>query len=123
MTTIIEALEGSVRKWALIAHGLGVDERAQNCPLCRTFLDDCFNNDIDAWCPVANKTGFGDCDATPYKYWSKHQRTFHHPYPGYHEYQIECPICRSLAQQELMFLQGILEEHLAAAREARNEGH
>ena len=110
---VIEVLEGSVRKWALIAHGLGVDEGKNNCALCREFS--CRD------CPVSDVTGYGGCLLTPYEAWLDHHE-YDHPRDEF-PLSLQCPTCRELAQWELMYLQGILEEHLAAAKEARNESH
>ena len=61
----LKALEGSIRKWDLICMGIGVDNRASNCPLCTEFVD----NDCEE-CPVYKSTGESDCDGSPYISWA-----------------------------------------------------
>jgi len=108
--TKIEAIRGSVRKWALIAHGLGEDHGPTNCALCSLYFAavETFNRYEESChrCSVKKTTGVKFCAKTPYADWCNHMDECH----GKDECEIRCPECRTLAQAELMFLQGILEE-------------
>jgi hypothetical protein len=57
----LKALRGSIKKWEDICSGVGVDNGADNCPLCTRFYSrQC------SGCPVMLKTGFDSCNGTPY---------------------------------------------------------
>ena len=61
-----EALEGSIRKWWLIAWGGGLDCGCYNCPLCDLFYDD---TQCEG-CPVWKATGEQEyCEGSPYEDW------------------------------------------------------
>lgn len=86
--TTIEALKGSIEKWAKIITGDAVDEGGYNCPLCRKFVlaEDAGPN--DSWdsgvggcdgCPVAERTGKPLCGGSPYDRWTPaFEREFEH---------------------------------------------
>ena len=106
----LEAIRGSIKKWSLIVHLNGEDKGCDNCPLCYLF-DDSYGCQ---GCPVYAYTGNNYCESTPYQAWhdhheAKHATTNHDIY--YHDYRIHCPECRRLAQEELMFLQSVLERY------------
>lgn len=58
------ALRASVRKWKKIAAGDMGSDGAENCPLCKLFLD----NDCRG-CPVFQLTRKQWCESTPYDVW------------------------------------------------------
>lgn len=66
--TVIKAIKGSIAKWDLIAHGVGVDSGTANCPLCKMF----FVSGFGGWgakcneCPVAERVYVDKCGFTPY---------------------------------------------------------
>lgn len=63
--TTRKALKGSIRKWVMIVNGTGIDDGADNCPLCRLFFDGGCKG-----CPVAEATGDARCIGSPYELWS-----------------------------------------------------
>lgn len=61
---MLKALRGSIAKWEKIVAGTGSDMGADNCPLCKTYAPP---PQIHCGaCPVAAKTGRGECRGTPY---------------------------------------------------------
>lgn len=62
------ALKGSIRKWERIVAGTGYDKGADNCPLCRLFMNRTGSCD---GCPVAEAVEIDGCDETPYMIWDK----------------------------------------------------
>lgn len=99
----LEALRGSIAKWAAIVDGTGADEGMDNCPLCKEFAyeygdgDDCFG------CPVRERTGKGDCYGSPYSNWRKTT-------PGEFPHLADTPEKKAAAQAELDFLISLLPE-------------
>ena len=106
----LEAIRGSIRKWSLIVHLEGADKGVYNCPLC-----DLFNNEEDGCqgCPIRTHTkGDNFCESTPYARWYAHCQDKHPKGSIFRDYhRIQCPECRKLAQEELMFLQGVLKRY------------
>ena len=97
----LKALVGSCKKWLDIARGKGVDESAENCPLCKMFLahDDCDG------CPIFEHTGRRTCKKTPYWNWIDHQKKVHNSNSAL---VVLCPKCASLAWREFMSLANLL---------------
>ena len=60
----LKALKGSIRKWARIAAGTGVDNGTRDCPLCALFFQQSCEE-----CPVRENTGRWHCRDTPYERW------------------------------------------------------
>lgn len=108
--TTREAHEGSVRKWDRILAGEGKDERNRNCPLCKLFPYRCENSKGEK-CPVYQKTGFTNCNKTPYREWLAHHNEHH--YTFIHCHKIECPTCGQLADNEVKFLKSFLPKEEA----------
>ena len=81
---VVEALEGSIKKWWDIKEGKGVDKGGLNCPLCLVNLS------CDT-CSVMIAIGKENCDDTPCKEWCRHQYLKH-----YNEQvmKIRCAIAR-----------------------------
>lgn len=59
----LKALEDSVQKWDLIAHGI-ITEDSVDCPLCELYLNDAA--DDCKKCPIYKKTKMESCYNTPY---------------------------------------------------------
>ena len=115
---ILEALIGGVLHWAKIAHGLGGSMGSDDCPLCVIFH--CDSIDSSCWgCPVCDKSNNNRfCCGTPYTDWCRHIVRDHRDagYSGMDEPMFSvngCTECRRLAQEELMFLYGLLIEYKA----------
>jgi hypothetical protein len=92
----LTALQGSIAKWQAIVDGTGVDNGAENCPLCQLFHAD-FRTDEEfgcSGCPVS-EAGHHGCGGTPYDAYS-HART-----EGKE---------REAAVKELAFLKSLLPE-------------
>ena len=73
---IIEAIEGSIKKWDAIAMGCKNDKNSANCSLCQLFIDD--SSDCSKWdtlgefksfCPVRLKSDCEGCENTPWDRW------------------------------------------------------
>lgn len=114
--TTIKALRQSIRKWALISVGLGVDDCADNCSLCQLYNYHCAYPNAGSfffrYCPVWDKVGERSCRDTPWVPWFEHQTRAHSRVKYIDNYKAECGECRTLANKELLFLQSLLEEHL-----------
>jgi len=118
----ISGLRGSVMKWSLIVHGIDVDKGVENCKLCNLFMygekdspvNEIFDSSLSCLgCPVREITRKEFCEDTPYSDWLDHQELRH---PDHFEdglLKVECPLCRKIAQEELMFLQRILENKIS----------
>lgn len=100
MSKAMEALEGSIKKWEGIVEGTGIDDGAENCPLCQMFGKISCEE-----CPVMKKTGEDECRKTPHQDWRIHQSREHYGLPS----KINCPTCKKLAQKELDFLISLRE--------------
>lgn len=105
------------KKWALIPVGLAADKGRLNCALCEHYdCTGCFDIGGNP-CPVSIAVGHHGCDFTPWIEWVDHA-TLHllrHP-----EAKIaRCGECRTLANQELMFLQRLLEALIRMERRER----
>ena len=91
---VIEALEGSIRKWQGIVAGTEVDKGAQNCALCQMFL---LRRKSCKGCPVSAATGHSGCRQTPYD--------------AFQDFDCECedhdPDLIKAAQAEVDFLIGL----------------
>lgn len=57
----LEALKGSIKKWEKIVDGTGVDNGADNCPLCKLFVMERCKD-----CPVYKETEEIFCRETPF---------------------------------------------------------
>lgn len=67
----LKALEGSIKKWADIVAGTGVDEGTDNCPLCKEFFKkQTPKGPYCVGCPVADKANAVGCHSTPYISWA-----------------------------------------------------
>ena len=97
----LKALEGSIEKWEKIVDGTGIDERDENCPLCKLYWG-CKS------CPVADTVARAGCNDTPYMEWCKHHAKKHPDGVWCPPMRVECPTCKRLAQKELDFLKSIL---------------
>lgn len=114
---ILEALRETIRKWAKISVGLEVDYGCKNCALCHIFILQ-FMDGRCGQCPISKKTDMFGCMGSAWDKWKIHQIRTHGPsYVKMHEspphwiFFTQCPECRRLAQEELMFLQSLLEEY------------
>ena len=91
------ALKGSIRKWERVLLGTGKELGVKNCPLCKIFntaVNCCFG------CPVMEKTGFDQCNGTPYREWVDSRR---------HRSQNNLTDAQTLAaKHELEFLKSLL---------------
>ena len=69
----LEALKGSIEKWERIVDGTGVDNRADNCPLCQLFYehDERYEHGGCHDCPVRLRTRRDECVGTPYDGWRR----------------------------------------------------
>jgi len=117
--TII-ALRGSIRKWDLIAQGIGLNEGGSNCPLCKMFCrgggwstGDCKE------CPVFLVTKNTQCGGTPYTEfvgWAGFDFEETLPEMGLDKYKMEmaCDAC----EREIEFLIGLLPEKARRKYEA-----
>lgn len=99
----LEALEGSIGKWAGIVGGTDVDYGRTNCSLCSSFRMD--SPDCGG-CPVKEKTKLQYCAGSPYEDWFEHVEEHSRYYP----YKVNCSECLRLAQAELDFLKSLLPE-------------
>ena len=106
----LEAIRGSIKKWSLIVHLNGEDNGKLNCPLCYLF-NDSYGCQGCQGCPVYAYTGNNYCESTPYQAWHDHNHDYHRIHDYHNHYTIKCPECRTLAQEELMFLQSVLERY------------
>ena len=62
----LTALRGSIKKWDRIVRSTKAKDRGLlNCPLCKIFVDSDGHTDCIG-CPVATKTGFVECEGSPY---------------------------------------------------------
>jgi hypothetical protein len=106
----IKLLRKSIHKWSLISVGLGVEHGIENCALCQYYEYPCERNHIE--CPVNSKTGFTLCSNTPHEEWCNHMYNKHNKYwMKCEQSEVQCGECRTIANKELMFLQGLLEEY------------
>jgi len=97
----LKALKGSIKKWEKIVEGMGVDEGADNCPLCELFFDEGCQG-----CPVNEKTSRFGCIKTPYNDWVNHHILKHEN--NLKKMKVYCATCKELAQKELDFLESLL---------------
>jgi hypothetical protein len=97
-----EALEGSIRKWAAIVDGTGVDTGTSNCQLCQVFYD----SGACTGCPVRDKTGEDDCSGSPYEAWKRSHRRGLRLGNGF---AANTNARRKMAQAELDFLKSLRE--------------
>lgn len=95
----LEALEGSIAKWQAIVDGSGADRLADNCALCKEFLD------CDG-CPVAESTGMTGCLGSPWDKWYRAQSLLKRNYRG-GEWVADTEALMKLAQAELDFLKSL----------------
>jgi hypothetical protein len=110
----IKAIQGSIRKWVDIAYFDAIDYGTEDCELCGVFktIIDCGN------CPVFKATGRPMCHNTPYINWCKHQWS-EYAMPGESVYRhVRCPECVKLAEDEIEFLESVLERELKEVTDA-----
>ncbi len=100
---IIEALKKSEVKWANIYQGHSMVN--DNCALCNMFL---FLNDCQL-CPIMSKTGFSNCQGTPFIEWCDHQRYAHGVDIGTGMI-VRCKDCSKFAKRQLTFITELLKE-------------
>jgi hypothetical protein len=107
MDEIVEkALEESIEHWEKIVIGENYST-TDNCSLCNLF----FINDCEG-CPIKEKTGQVQCNASPFREFIKHINLNHKsfvPCSNFH-YQTYCPECKRLAREELEFLKSLRKE-------------
>ena len=104
---VLTALESAVEKWKGVVGG-NIDHGIRNCPLCKIFYSEFKRKGCCDGCPVRDHTGKKYCIDSPYERWiAHHDEDLDHDSD---EYQIECDECKSLAQQEVEFLQELLEK-------------
>lgn len=94
----LEALKGSIKKWAEVAAGNIADKGADNCPLC-----DLYYANGCAGCPVA-EVGFKNCENSPFTAWRIVQAG-----PGVMQWA-DTPVKKEYAKKELRFLIDLLPE-------------
>jgi len=100
------ALKKSIKKWEAIVDGTEADNGSDNCELCQKYVAADFNNiknDCKS-CPVFLTVGVKYCRDTPYPEWAKY--IFMKSSKG----KVFDAESKRLAQAELDFLRGILEE-------------
>lgn len=109
----LKALNGSIKKWESIVHGIGTDEGAKNCPLCTMYLSNGGNGAFEfseeecLGCPVAEEVDSRGCVGTPYTDWTQYLR--YHQYSGYPvKYKVFDKESLRLAKEELRFLRSLL---------------
>jgi len=107
MDKIVEkALEKSIKHWEKIVIGENYST-TDNCSLCNLF----FINDCEG-CPIKEKTGQVQCNASPFREFINHINLNHKsfiPVSNFH-YQTYCPECKRLAREELEFLKSLRKE-------------
>ena len=101
------ATEKSIQKWEAIVLNDEVDERSSNCELCKKYN----KNDCN-FCPVAMTVKSKHCNNTPWVDWADYCINKNPNLPGFWMPDISVFDAESkrLAQAELDFLRGILEE-------------
>ena len=88
----LQALNGSIIKWAKIVTGEGEDKGTDNCPLCKEFFHNIHGEGCEG-CPVKEATGRRYCEESPYEEWHD---TFNRElarYTGMYEPYGADPIC------------------------------
>lgn len=98
-----QALEDSIKKWELIADGVGPDLGEDNCGLCLKH-----NHNIDCecdGCPILLATGKYGCLRAPYHGWINHHKK-DHDLDGFPLYTL-CVGCKNIAQNQVAFLKGL----------------
>lgn len=115
----LTALQGSIAKWEAIVNGVGHDDKADNCPLCKVFIDICGGEDDPAWsqmgcfgCPVAERVKQGGCVGTAWFNWDEYMHN-RGRLMGDSRVVFD-DISKSLAQTELDFLRSLLPVTVAA---------
>jgi hypothetical protein len=92
-------------KWRNIAYFGGMDMGIDNCALCQQFFfpaaSRCYG------CPVFEKTGHKECIFSPHGNWIMHQYKEHQT-----KLKVCCPECVELAEEEIKFLELVLEEEI-----------
>lgn len=99
-----KALKKSIVKWEKIAAGRACDNGPQDCALCHLFraTNYLFSPRPECCgCPVAEFAGKPGCQGTPYAKWIKQCGDAH---------IANTPALKKLAQAELNFLKGLLNE-------------
>jgi len=84
----LKGLRGSKRKWERIVAGTGIDLGAENCPLCKLYIEKNCKG-----CPVSIATNRMNCDGSPYRLFDTDGEMYEHPV---------------LAKAELMFLKALI---------------
>lgn len=111
----LEALKGSIAKWEAVVAGTGKDDRSENCPLCRLFINEPKRASDDDHivgychgCPVVEAVSNDGCRDTPYAEWSAHHKRDHAQPFGPLSVVTDCAECTRLAQAEIDFLRGLM---------------
>ena len=99
-----KALKKSIKKWEAIVAGTGIDDGADNCELCKKYIGcDCKS------CPVCLTVSAKWCHNTPHEQWCDYTHR-HLKNDLAQEGKVFGKKSKRLAQAELDFLKGILEE-------------
>lgn len=101
-----DALKKSVKKWELIVDGKASDKGEDNCECCNLYAKDygCPS------CPVAIEADRDGCDGTPWILWNDYQQESDRHWWSGGGTKVFDDHSKQLAQAELDFLKGILEE-------------
>lgn len=94
----LKALRGSIAKWEKIVSGDAEDMGAENCPLCKLFVEDFCDG-----CPVRKESGVPGCIQTPWHRWAKAQNQRFH-------WTANTKRRKKLAQAELDYLKSLLPQ-------------
>ena len=104
----IEAIKGSIKKWADITLNRGYDKAASNCAICQ--LMDKYDLSCDS-CPVYELLK-KKCMDTPYGRWISHHELAHGGATVDPVRECKCPECSHLAYQEYKFLEELEKKYI-----------
>jgi len=106
--TSIELLKKTIdEKWKKIVLKECADEGRINCFLCKEYHSPFTPETCCNECPIFKKTNLQHCRGTPYVDWYYHHKKDHKGSPSR---EILCSTCKSLAINELKFLEKFYEE-------------
>jgi len=112
----ISLLKEAIIKWTAIVDGTGYDDNANNCALCQKYNYHCALYHRNLLCPIAEEVGYEDsflydgCSLSPWKKWAVHHWKEHSKQIS--RKSVQCDTCKSLATDELVFIQSILDKKL-----------